>query len=687
MSNRHLLLEIGLEEMPARFIRGSIQQLEDRVLAWLDENGIEHGGLTTFSTPRRLAVLVQDVAESQKDKEEESKGPSKKIALDEDGNWSKAALGFSRSQGMSPDDIYFKEIKGTEYAHIKRFIKGEQTVNLLPGLKDIVTNLHFPNHMRWGSHSLRFVRPIRWLLALFGREVIPFTTAGVTAGNKTRGHRFLGDDVVIEQPQEYEEALKGRFVIADAEKRKQMILSQIKELEKDQQWVVLMEEDLLEEVTNLVEFPTAFYGTFDEKYLDLPEEVLITSMKTHQRYFPVKDAEGRLLPYFVSVRNGGRDHLETVARGNEKVLRARLADAEFFYEEDQKLDIREALKKLETIVYHEKIGTLSEKVNRIQKITRVLCDMLKLPDRERRLAERAAAISKFDLVTNMVDEFPELQGVMGEKYARQKGEEETVARAVHEHYQPRHSKDDIPESITGALVGVADKLDTIVSAFAIGLIPTGSQDPYALRRNATGVVQILVGKNWNFSLNELLQQVIDITKEDVQVSNETLMESLQQFFKLRIKHLLQEQQVRYDIIEAVIGGELAGAPDIMEKARILNSHRNDDDFKETIESLSRVMNIAKKSDQENDIDPTLFENKEEEELYKEYKKIAELFSDAGAEHHFSALKTLTPVISAYFDHTMVMAENDKVKDNRLAQMRKLSELIGSFAMVNEIQVK
>ncbi|RST73849.1 glycine--tRNA ligase subunit beta [Siminovitchia acidinfaciens] len=688
MSNRDLLLEIGLEEMPARFIRGSINQFEEKIQKWLDEQGIGHGDLFAFSSPRRLAVLVKNVAESQLDTEEEAKGPAKKIALDESGNWSKAAMGFSRSQGMTPDDIYFKEIKGIEYAHIKRFIQGEKTVDLLPQLKTLVEGMSFPNSMRWGSHQLRYLRPIRWLVALFGNEVIHFTVAGASAGNVTMGHRFLGQDVTIDLPQHYEEALKDQFVVADTEKRKQIIASQIADLEKENGWVIPTEDDLLDEVTNLVEYPTAFYGNFDEKFLNLPEEVLITSMKTHQRYFPVKDAQGSLLPYFVSVRNGGDSSIDIVAKGNEKVLRARLADAEFFYEEDQKLEIAEALKKLESIIYHEKIGTLSQKVNRVQKITKELCTLLELSEGQIQMADRAAAISKFDLVTNMVDEFPELQGIMGEKYALQKGEQAEVARAINEHYQPRHAQDEIPESLIGALVGVADKMDTIVTAFAIGLIPTGSHDPYALRRNATGVVNILKGMNWNFSLEDLLNRVIEITKEDVKIENADLKESLQQFFKLRIKHLLQEQNIRYDIIEAVIGGKLHGVPEMIDRAGTLNEHKDEGDFKETVESLARVMNIAQKAEEDSEVKPDAFENKEEEILFEEYKNALAIFtSENSSEARFTALKNLSPAIYAYFDHTMVMAEDNTVRKNRLAQMKKLSDLIGSFAMMNEVQVK
>lgn len=688
MNKRDILLEIGMEEMPARFIREAIDQLEQKVIGWLDEKKIKHGEARAFSTPRRLAVIIHEAAERQEDSEEEIKGPAKKIALDENGNWSKAAIGFSRSNGMTTDDIYFKEIKGTEYAHVKRFVKGEQTSNLLPELEHIAAGLHFPNNMRWAGHSLKYVRPIRWLVAMFGNEAVPFSIAGVQTDVVTRGHRFLGDKTAIVAPAEYEGRLLDQYVIADAEKRKQLILEQMKKLEEERNWVIPIEEDLLEEVTNLVEYPTVFFGSFEEKFLSLPEEVLITSMKSHQRYFPVRDRSGRLLPYFVSVRNGNSHHIDTVTKGNEKVLRARLADAEFFFEEDKKMEIDDALKKLETIIYHEKIGTLAGKVKRIRKMTKEICLALHLPKDEQGLADRAAAICKFDLVMNMVDEFPELQGIMGEKYALQKGEPADVARAIREHYQPRHARDSVPALTIGAVVGIADKLDTIVSSFAIGLIPTGSQDPYALRRSASGIIHILIDKNWNISLTDLLEKTIAITKEDSIGESKGLLENVLQFFRLRMKFMLQEHNIRHDIIDAVLGGAMDGVPDIMERAQTLEERKDDPDFKETIESLARVLNIAQKAGKEDKIDPALFKSSEEQNLYKEYIRLSDTFrARHGAKSRFSALKQLKPAITNYFDHTMVMADDIAIRNNRLAQMKKLADLIGSFAQMNEIIVK
>lgn len=688
MNKRDLLLEVGIEEIPARFILQAIEDFGDKIKDWFEEQKVEYATIETFSTPRRLAVLVKGVSEAQQDTVVESRGPAKKIALDEEGNWSKAAIGFSRSQGLTTDDIYFVDVKGVEYAYVKKHIKGEQTAQLLTQLGKLIESLPFPNNMYWGSERVRYVRPIRWLVALFGNEVIPFSIAGVETGAETNGHRFLGERVTIENPSNYEKTLVEQYVIVNYEKRKQMIVEQIKQIEQAQNWLIPMDEDLLEEVTNLVEYPTAFFGTFKENFLHLPEEVLITSMKSHQRYFPVKNVNGELMPNFIGVRNGNSDHMDVVIRGNEKVLQARLADADFFYKEDQKGEINEALEKLESIVYQEQIGTLTEKVRRVQRMTRTLGNLLSLSEEEIKLADRAAEICKFDLVSNMVNEFPELQGIMGEKYALEKGERKEVAKAIREHYLPRHAGDQIPTSTIGAIVSVADKIDTIVSAFAIDLIPTGSHDPYALRRQATGVVHILLEKQWNLSFTQLLQNSIDMMDAAQIGTTEGLLEKLMNFFKLRLKYVLQELNIRYDMIEAVLEGEIDYLPDLVDRARTLHEQKDSETFKETIESLSRVLNIAKQAEGENEIDPSLFENEAEQRLYNEYKKIKGQFEGENEiAAQFSLFVSLKPIITEYFDETMVMAEDERVKQNRLAQMKKLARLIGSYAKMTEIQAK
>ncbi|MBW8348144.1 glycine--tRNA ligase subunit beta [Bacillus sp. IITD106] len=685
MSNRDLLLEVGIEEMPARFINNAIRELGEKIENWFRENKIDFNEVTLFSTPRRLAVLVKEVAEFQNDTEEEIKGPAKKILFDNEGNWSKAALGFTKSNGISVEDLYFKEIKGVEYAHANKFVKGEETIKLLEQLGNLITSLHFPNSMRWGSENVRFIRPIRWIVALFGSDTVSIEIARVKAGNITHGHRFLGEEIPLIAPVDYEKVLLGQYVLANYDERREAIEEQIKRLEEEQNWEIPVDEELLEEVTNLVEYPTVFFGTFNQEFLTLPEEVLITSMKIHQRYFPVKNKTGQLLPYFVAVRNGDHRHIETVAKGNEKVLRARLSDAVFFYQEDQKVPIDDHLQKLESIIYHEKIGTLAEKVSRIRKMTEEIGRMLSLSEQELKVADRAAEICKFDLVSNMVDEFPELQGVMGEKYALQQGELPGVAKAIYEHYKPRHAEDSIPTTTIGAIVSIADKLDSIVSSFAIGLIPTGSQDPYALRRQAAGVVQILFEKEWNVPLNDLLKKVIILETGN---QNDGLYQQLETFFKLRIQHLLEEKEIRYDLIEAVLGGDFNSVKDVVSRAKTLQARKDQASFKETIESLSRVLNIAQKAEPGVHVNPELFENEYEEKLFDQWNKVKDIFaSNVVSNERFDAIASLETAISNYFDHTMVMADEEELKQNRLAQMRELAKLIGAYATMNVIVVK
>ncbi|MBM4762325.1 glycine--tRNA ligase subunit beta [Bacillus sp. B15-48] len=690
MSNRDLLLEIGLEEMPARFIDESIHQFGLKVEKWLSENNISYNGIKLFTTPRRLAVLVESVAEGQEDNLIEAKGPAKKVALTPDGSWSKAAIGFSRGQGLTVEDIYFKEINGVEYAHVKKFIKGQETVSLLPQLKNIVMGLTFPKNMRWANEELRYVRPIKWLIAMFGEEVVSFEITGVVTGNETKGHRFLGTNIKLNSPANYEESLFEQFVIADADKRKQAIRNQLEKIEVENNWIIPIDEDLLNEVNHLVEYPTALFGRFEKEFLEIPQEVLITSMKEHQRYFPVKSQDGQLLPYFVTVRNGDHRHIEQVARGNEKVLRARLADAAFFYKEDQKLSIEAALEKLKTIVYHEEIGTISDKVARVRKLANLVSEALDLDEKTTIAVDRAAEIGKFDLVTQMVYEFPELQGVMGEKYALQKGETLEVAKAISEHYMPRNAEDDTAQSDAGAVVAIAEKLDTICSFFAIGTIPSGSQDPYALRRQATGVVQTLVNKNWEISLERLIGLALNLITEDkiAKRSDEEIFHDLEQFFSLRLKHLLQEQEIRYDLIDAVLGSGLRSVPSLLEKANVLQSKIEGEGFKETIEALSRVLNIATKAEEMGDIDRERFENDQEEMLYHSYLDAAKREETGlAAVEFYDVLHSLKPSINQYFEHTMVMADRKELRENRLNQMAGLATLILKFAKVNVINVK
>lgn len=681
---RDLLLEIGLEELPAQYVLRSEKQLAERVDAFLKEARVDFGSIEVYSTPRRLAVIVRDVAETQQDLTETLRGPAKKIAQDAEGNWSKAAQGFARGRGLTVEDLYFAEEKGVEYVFAERHEKGKETVSLLNGLEDVVRSLTFPKNMKWGTSSLRYMRPIRWLIALFGQDIIDFTIEGVNTNNVTRGHRFLSKgDVVISSPAEYVQTLESAFVMANYEMRKAEIERQIQELATKQGWTIPLDADLLEEVTNLVEWPTALFGEFDEAYLDLPEEVLITTMKEHQRYFPVY-LDGTLKNYFVTVRNGNAEHLENVARGNEKVIRARLADAVFFYEEDKKTKIDDQLGRLDRIVFHEKLGTTGAKARRVTNIAKELAPLFEA-DLEK--VSRAGAIHKFDLVSQMVYEFTELQGIMGEKYALQQGEDKEVAAAIREHYMPRFAGDASPETATGAVLALADKLDSIAAFFGIGMIPSGSQDPFALRRQAQGVVQILGDWKIDLSIDTLLSKVVELQLEAglYEADKEQVKAQLDDFFKLRLKYRLQEQQVRYDVIDAVLTTSLTVVR-LDARAEAIQEFVSTD-AKALIEQLSRVVNISKKGEA-GDVDPSLFENDHEIALHDAIEQTAPATADAvemgDYKKALDLLQQLESPIMMYFEHTMVMSDDEAVRQNRLHEMNRLATTIKRVADFNAL---
>ncbi|WP_047795176.1 glycine--tRNA ligase subunit beta [Exiguobacterium sp. JLM-2] len=681
---RDLLLEIGLEELPAQYVLRSEKQLAERVDAFLKEARVDFGSIEVYSTPRRLAVIVREVAETQQDLTETLRGPAKKIAQDAEGNWSKAAQGFARGRGLTVEDLYFAEEKGVEYVFAERHEKGQETLSLLNGLEDVVRSLTFPKNMKWGTSSLRYMRPIRWLIALFGQDIIDFTIEGVRTNNVTRGHRFLSKgDVVISSPAEYVQTLESAFVMANYEMRKAEIERQIQELATKQGWTIPLDADLLEEVTNLVEWPTALFGEFDEAYLDLPEEVLITTMKEHQRYFPVY-LDGTLKNYFVTVRNGNAEHLENVARGNEKVIRARLADAVFFYEEDKKTKIDDQLGRLDRIVFHEKLGTTGAKARRVTKIAKELAALFEA-DLEK--VSRAGAIHKFDLVSQMVYEFTELQGIMGEKYALQQGEDKEVAAAIREHYMPRFAGDASPETATGAVLALADKLDSIAAFFGIGMIPSGSQDPFALRRQAQGVVQILGDWKIDLSIDTLLSKVVELQLEAglYEADKEQVKAQLDDFFKLRLKYRLQEQQVRYDVIDAVLTTSLTVVR-LDARAEAIQEFVSTD-AKALIEQLSRVVNISKKGEA-GDVDPSLFENDHEIALHDAIEQTAPATADAvemgDYKKALDLLQQLESPIMMYFEHTMVMSDDEAVRQNRLHEMNRLATTIKRVADFNAL---
>lgn len=684
------LFEIGLEELPARFIDNAEHQLKEKTAAWLEGLRIPFESLTTYSTPRRLAVLITGLSEEQTTIEEEVKGPAEKIAKDESGNWTKAAIGFTKGQGSSVEDIYIKNYKGTAYIYVKKHIEGKPTKELLPGFRDIITSITFGKNMRWGTHSLRYARPIRWLVGLFESEIIPFEIVNVLSSNVTYGHRFLGEKVIIDAPANYEAIMDKQYVMVDAQKREAFILQGIHKLEQEKSIHIPVDEDLLNEVRNLVEYPHVFLGEFEDEFLAIPEEVLITSMKEHQRYFPVRSQTGKLLPYFVGVRNGNGDHLETVIKGNEKVLRARLSDAAFFYDEDRKQSIDFYLSKLERVVFQEQLGTIHDKVNRLISLTKHISQYLALSGDDMEKALRAAEICKFDLTTSMVNEFTELQGVIGEKYARFYGEDHIVAQAVREHYLPKQANDDLPETVIGTIISIADKLDTITGCIAVGLLPTGSHDPYGLRRQAIGILKMVHQNKWHISIEELIQLALTVLSEStVQITQkDSVAVNIQDFFLQRAAYLFKEAGVEQDITQAVLHEQIGDYEYSLAKANLLSLKRNDDNFKAIQEAFVRVLNLVQKSEV-SEINPNLFETESEKVLYQKFCTVEQAYqtTSRNAEKDLQLLGQLASPIHAFFDHNMVMVDNIEIRNNRLALLYQIAMLIKRYADLTKIEWK
>ena len=683
-----VLLEIGLEEMPAKYVRSSSIQLKEKMTAFLEDNRISFDAIEMYATPRRLAVIASGVSDKQADLAEIVKGPAKKIALQADGSWSKAALGFVRGQGLTPEDIFFDELNGVEYVFVKKETSGQASSEVLKELNTVVESMTFPVSMHWGNHHFKYIRPIHWIAALADDEIIPFQVLDVVSGRTTRGHRFLGNEVMLAHASEYAKKLAEQHVIAEQDKRKNMVRAQIQQIESENGWIIPNDETLLEEVTSLVEYPTAFFGEYDSKYLTLPADVLITSMKDHQRYFEVKDKSGKLLPYFISVRNGNGAFIDNVKKGNEKVLTARLEDGLFFFNEDQRITIAQSVEKLKKVTFHSKIGSIHDKMDNTAKIAAHLADLLDLAEDDKTQLLRAASIYKFDLVTNMVSEFTELQGIMGEVYALQQGETAAVATAIREHYLPVSSEGALPETQVGAVLAMADKLDSIISFFLQGMVPTGSNDPYALRRQMIGVIQIIEKYQWSFSLEELLSSLLVevYAVEDTESFSKTMNE-LAVFAKASIQQTLKNYGIRNDIVEAVLQSGEKDVNTLFANAKVLQAHSEEESFKTIMEALARVVNISGNPDESIPVQKDLLETASEKNLYVQINHLDLALSHGDPEADYAALAAIAPYIEAYFDENMVMVEDIAIRSNRLNTLGNLTLSIMQFADVRKLILK
>ena len=608
--SKDLLLEIGTEEVPAHVMPHLLADLKRLAGDVFAERRLAYDSLRTIGTPRRTALLVTGLAERQEDISTETRGPSVAIAFDAEGKPTKAGAGFARGQGVDPAALIQRD--GYVYASVHE--RGAETAQLLTELlPELIRAIPLPNSMRWGDLDFRFIRPIRWIVALYGTEVVPFTLANVTSGNTSRGHRTLSpQDFVISSPADYETACEKAYIIVDPVRRRSMITEQINEVAKAAGGTAEITPDLLEEVLYLVEYPTALSGAFEEKYLALPAETVITPMRDHQRYFPVKAADGSLLPVFITVRNGGREHLDVVAHGNERVLRARLADAQFFFDEDRKKSLAEHREKLKTVVFQQGLGSMYEKTERLMELVTAIVEEL-APDEAAYEAmepdaRRAAELSKADLVTGMVTEFTELQGIMGREYALLDGEKPEVARAIDEQYMPRFAGDELPQSDLGFALSVADKIDNIVGTFSRGKIPTGSQDPFALRRQALGLVLMLIDHKSGLLLSDLVEEASDLYDLDVSLCQK-MQVYVADFIRLRLKNVLAERGVRYDVQEAVLT-DVDFVADVPVRAAYIERLLASDGADALVQSFVRVGNIARAAE-EGEIDPELFAAPEE----------------------------------------------------------------------------
>jgi glycyl-tRNA synthetase beta chain len=681
----NLIFEIGTEEMPAESMQVFRRDYLNTAENIFNKNNLEYSDMNVYSTPRRLVLSVKELSEKQKDNKEVVRGPAVNIAFDDEGNATRAGQGFARGQGVEVEDLIEKD----GYLYAEKTEKGKKTTKVLPDiLLDIVKKVPLPKAMRWGSVEMEFIRPIKWILALFGSRDIELEIAEVKSSNYSIGHRFLSSGKIrINNADNYFDKLEKEFIIVKENKRRKIIKNQIAKLELSGE--ALIEESLMNEVIDLVEYPTAFKGVFSKDYLELPSEVLITAMQKHQRYFPVISSEGELQPEFIGVRDGGSEYLSEVISGNEMVLKGRLDDAQFFFAEDRKYGFLNRIEDIKDIVFQQDLGSVYEKVQKLKKITSILADLLNYDQHKKEKAVRAAELCKNDLATEMVNEFANLQGVMGREYALLAGEAEETAEAIFEHYLPRYAGDSLPETDAGIILSMAEKIFNLSSHFLLGNIPTGSQDHFALRRQATGLVRIILSNDMTINIEEIIEKsmsVININPED----KEKRASQLKEFIKQRLENLLSDLNIRYDIINAVINVNDNDLVDIYKRAEKLMEFRssNPELFVDLLRGLVRAKNISEKLGSKIKIEEGLLEEDEEKELYKDFKviqpQIQSYFTKKDYQKGFYLLVDLKENIDNFLDNVMVMVDDDKLKDNRLSLLTEISELTTDVFDIEEI---
>ncbi len=684
-----LLFEIGTEELPAGFLQPALKQLQDNFIRKAAELSLSHGSVRVLGTPRRLVLMVEALADMQPDSREEILGPSAKAGLDKEGRPTKAAQGFARSKGADVADLRVVATDKGDYLTLVREVRGRLTRDLLPEvLQQLIVEFSFPKSMKWGSNANTFARPIQWLLALHDLTVVDFSHDGIAAAATSRGHRFMANEAfVVDGLQGYENKMLQHHVLVDPAKRRAEVLATIKEAVAttlaDAQ--VAIDEELVDTVTNLVEYPFGVCGSFDQKFLQLPDDVLITSMREHQKYFPVRDAKGKLLPAFVAVNNTRVRDVAITRKGHERVLRARLEDALFFFQADQGVRLEQRIKDLNGIVFQAKLGTMLEKTERIVKLTRMLAE--KLAPESLADACRAAVLSKADLLTNMVGEFPSLQGIMGEAYATLEGENAAVALAIREQYMPKRAGAELPVSTAGALVGLADRLDTIAGCFGIGQTPTGTADPFGLRRLSLAVLYIIKDRGYALSLHEIVYKALALYGDKVDGSAATV-DGVLAFLKGRYVNDAIARGGDAGAVEAVTSVTFDDVNDCSNRVDAFMAIKKDEAFTVLASSFKRIRNITKEN-RDTEVNSALFEKKAETDLYRLLADVSTKMQTLIAEKEYlQALEVMLQMkqpVDTFFNDVMVMAEDPAVRRNRLNLLTAIGDLILQIGDISKMQ--
>lgn len=693
------LLEIGVEELPPHAVERALDEIKEKGEEILTTLRIDYEKIITWGSSRRLILLIEGLASQQKDRIEKIMGPPRKMVLDEKGKITEAGKKFLKAKGIKKEEIGIERTEKGEYIYIKRKRGGKETKTLLPHIfYQLIYSLNFPKSMRWEEGNFYFGRPIRYILALFGEELLPFKLAGVTSGKKTKGHRYLSPSTfAVESVHKYPSLLKKKRVIIDPEERRKIILSQKEKIISSlkRKWPrvkVLEDKELLEEMVYLVEYPTLFLGKFNPRFLHLPSPILRACLRDYQKYFSMVN-NNEILPYFIGVREGTEEYIEEVIKGNERVLNARLTDAKYFFEEDKKISLKERVPLLKGMMVQKRLGNYYDKTMRLVKLVEKLsCFFNKEEVKER--VKRAAYLCKADLLTQVVKEFPSLEGIMGKEYALIFGEDERVAQAIFEHRMPRFHGDRLPESIEGSILALADKLDTLVGSFWAGLIPSGSEDPWGIRREAHGIIEILLQREWRVSLSRLIEEALNLygKKEE----KEEIISGVRELFKMRMRGILKNKGIKADEIKALMKVSFDDPVDLIKRGESLHKVLSQEKAKEEVIAIVRVLNILKQADEwqikiPEEIKENLLKDKEERELYhllKEIKK--EVEESLGEQKYIEAYRKLSILkesIHSFFDKVLVMSENKELRINRLSLMKKIGDLFLSIADFTELQIK